>query len=141
MSHTHSSEGGDRRKAQTMAHPYEFDGGLVVSIPVKDIKASIAWYGEMLGFELDYLMEDWGWAELKSSVARVSVGLSQVETPKVGEMTPVFGVKDIEASFAFLQSKGVRTDGAIRDLGMVKLLTFYDPDGNVLMHYQSMQPA
>ena len=56
-----------------------FDGGLTCGLNVTDIKASMTWYQEVLGFELLYYMENFGWCELKSPVDKVNVGLSQVE--------------------------------------------------------------
>jgi predicted enzyme related to lactoylglutathione lyase len=68
------------------------------------------------------------------------VGLSQVEKPKVeGGPTLTWGVKDIEAARAELEGKGVKFDGETRVIPeMVKLATFFDPDGNHLMFYQSL---
>ena len=60
-----------------------YDGGLTAALSVKDMKAGIAWYRDVLGFELVYELEDMGWCELKSPVNRVNVGLSQVESPDV----------------------------------------------------------
>ncbi|MEM9530701.1 MAG: VOC family protein [Pseudomonadota bacterium] len=117
----------------------EFDGGLTLSLPVSDLAASIEWYRDVLGMELLYQMDDLGWCELKSPVQRVNVGLSQVEKVTVGETTPTWGVREIEASHRALKAKNVRVDDEIQVIdGMVKLVTFYDPDGNPLMLYQDV---
>lgn len=122
-----------------MTFPIEYDKGLVISLPVRDMQASIRWYKEAFGFEPEYVLDEMGWAELKTAIPKVSIGLSQVETPKIGEMSPVFGTTDIEAAYEHLKAMGVRFDGEIRTIpGMVKLLTAYDPDDNVLMLYQSL---
>jgi len=119
-----------------------YDGGLTLSIPVSDLAASIAWYTNVLGFSLLYQVDDIGWCELQSSVEKVNVGLSQVEKPQPGGTTPTFGVADIEAAQASLSDAGVRLDGDIVTYpGMVRLQTFYDPDGNSLMLYQALEPA
>ncbi len=44
-----------------------YDGGLTLSIPVKDLDTSIGWYTEVLGFQLLYRVDDIGWCELQSS--------------------------------------------------------------------------
>lgn len=121
----------------------EFDGGLTCAMGVSDLDRSIAWYRDTLGFELLYRLEDEAWCELGTGVERVSLGLSQVEEAGgKGGATLTFGVKDIEAAKAELESRGVRRDGPIRDIpGLVRLLTFYDPDDNALMLYQDMQGA
>jgi uncharacterized glyoxalase superfamily protein PhnB len=55
--------------------------------------------------------------------------------------TPVFGVKDIEAARSHLESNGVRFDGETQVIPeMVKLATFYDPDGNPWMLAESSMP-
>ena len=123
-----------------MAESLGYDGGLTCALQVKDRKAASKWYQDVLGFKLIYDVEEIGWCELATCVERVNIGLSQVEKPQVkGGTTLTFGVKDIEAARKQLESADVRFDGATRVYeGMVKLATFYDPDGNTLMLYQSL---
>lgn len=118
-----------------------YDGGLTCALGVSDLERSIAWYRDTLGFDLLYRLEDNAWCELKTGVERVNVGLSQVEEAGgKGGATLTFGVEDIEAAKADLDRRGVRQDGPIRDIpGLVRLLTFYDPDDNALMLYQELQ--
>jgi predicted enzyme related to lactoylglutathione lyase len=120
-----------------------FDGGLTAAMCVKDIGRGIAWYRDVLGFTLLYHVEEMGWCELESPVKRVNVGLSQVENPEVkGGATLTFGVKDIDKTRKALETKKVRFDGATQTIpGMVRLATFFDPDGNKLMLYQDLQGA
>jgi len=121
----------------------DYDGGLTCALSVRDLAAGIAWYRDVLGFEPLYVREDIAWGELQTGVARVNVGLSQVEEPGgKGGATLTFGVTDIEAARAVLDAKGVRQDGPIQEIpGMVRLLTFYDPDDNALMFYQDLSEA
>jgi catechol 2,3-dioxygenase-like lactoylglutathione lyase family enzyme len=116
----------------------DYDGGLTCSLGVSDIKRSIAWYRDVLGFELLYHRDDIAWGELKTGVERVNVGLSEVEEAGgKGGATLTFGVRDIEAAKARLDDQGVRQDGPIREIpGLVKLLTFFDPDDNAMMFYE-----
>lgn len=95
----------------------------------------------VLGFELLYHLEEMGWAELKSPVERVNVGLSQVEEHKPeGGSTLTFGVTDIDKARATLEELQVRFDGETLTIPeMVRLATFFDPDGNKLMLYQSLE--
>ena len=118
-----------------------YDGGLTCSIGVADLDKAIDWYGGTLGFTLIYRLDDLGWCELSTGVERVNIGLSEVENAGGGGgATLTFGVEDIEAAKAALDAKGVKQDGPIRDIPeMVRLLTFYDPDGNALMFYQDLQ--
>ncbi len=118
----------------------DYDGGLTCAMGVKSLDVSIPWYRDVLGFALGYRLEDMAWCELSTGVARVSVGLSEVEEPGgKGGATLTFGVTDIDAAKAALDTAGVRQDGPIQDIpGMVRLLTFYDPDDNALMFYQDL---
>ncbi len=117
-----------------------YDGGLTLSMPVKDLDASINWYTEVLGFQLLYRVDDIGWCELQSSVAKVNVGLSQVEDPQPGGATPTFGVDDIQAAQDSLRGSGAKIEGdVITYPGMVKLLNFFDLDGNSLMLFEALQ--
>jgi len=88
-----------------------------------------------------YKLEDMGWCELRTHWNGISIGLGQSEEPKVGGTTPVFGVRDIEAARSHLESNGVRFDGETQVIpDMVKLATFYDPDGNPWMLAESSMP-
>lgn len=120
-----------------MSTSIAYDGGLTVSMSVSDLDRAIDWYQRVLGFELEYRMDDIGWCELKSPVAKVNVGLSVVETPNPGGATPTFGVEDIESAKSSLEAAKVRIDGDIITIeNMVRFMTFYDADDNALMFYQ-----
>lgn len=125
-----------------MASPLNYDGGLTIAFDTKDRKAALKWYQDALGFRMLYEVDEIGWCELATEVAggKVNIGLSQVEKPRTGGgPVPTFGVKDIEKARATLESKKVRFDGPTREYpGMVKLATFFDPDGHALMLYQSL---
>ena len=121
----------------------EYDGGLTCSYGVSNLDRSIDWYTTVLGFTLLYRRDDLGWCELSTGVDKVNLGLSEVEDAGGrGGATLTFGVVDIEAAKAQLDAAGVRQDGPIQDIpGMVRLLTFYDPDDNTLMLYQDISGA
>jgi catechol 2,3-dioxygenase-like lactoylglutathione lyase family enzyme len=125
-----------------MASPLGFDGGLALALGVRDRKESARWYQEVLGFTLLFDSDEMAWCELATEVSRVTIGFSDVETPQVGGgATPTFGVRDLDAARAQLEARGVRFDGpSVSYEGMVKLATFYDPDGHTLMLYQDLQP-
>lgn len=120
----------------------EMKGTLTLALQVKDRKRSVAWYEKILGFTLLYDVESIGWCEMDAKVqgGTVSVGFSEVEQPKVGQgPVPTFGVVDIDAARAEMEKADVRFDGDTIEIpGMVKLATFYDPDGNALMLSQSL---
>jgi catechol 2,3-dioxygenase-like lactoylglutathione lyase family enzyme len=128
-------------KERTRKSPLAYTGGLTCALNVADLEASIRWYRDVLDFQLLYKMDDLGWCELVTEVPGVNVGLSQVEEPRVkGGAVLTFGVKDIDAARGMLEGKDVRFDGETRTItDMVKLATFYDPDGNTFMLYQDLQ--
>jgi catechol 2,3-dioxygenase-like lactoylglutathione lyase family enzyme len=120
-----------------------YDGGLTCALGVTSLDAAIPWYTDVLGMTLLYRRDDIAWCELSTGVNQVNVGLSQNQTAGgAGGATLTFGVTDIDAAKAVLDAAGVRQDGGINEIpGMVKLLTFYDPDGNALMFYQDLSGA
>ena len=120
-----------------------YDGGLTCALSVTSLDRSIPWYETVLGMKLLYRMDEIAWCEFETGVARVNVGLSQVESAGgPGGATLTFGVTDLDAAKAALDAAGVRQDGPINEIpGMVRLLTFYDPDGNALMFYQDLSGA
>jgi len=121
-----------------------FDGGLTCSCSATDLDRTIAWYEKVLGFALIYKRDDIAWCEMTSPVANVNVGFGIKEegAGAPGGAVLTFGVTDIEAAKAELDRHGVRQDGDIMEIsGMVKLLTFYDPDDNALMFYQDLSNA
>lgn len=115
-----------------------YDGGLTCALGVTSLDRSIAWYEKVLGFSLLYRSEDIAWCELSTGVDKVNVGLSERrEAGGSGGATLTFGVTDLEAAKAALDEHKVRQDGDIMEIpGLVRLLTFFDPDDNALMFYQ-----
>jgi catechol 2,3-dioxygenase-like lactoylglutathione lyase family enzyme len=117
----------------------DYKGDITLSCSVTNLDESLAWFSEMLGFELVFRADEAGWAEVASPTADVTIGLGQNEAVNGGGgTTPVFGVVDIAAARAELEGKGVRFDGETVEIpGMVKLATFFDPDGNAYMFAES----
>ncbi len=116
-----------------------YEGGLTISLPVKDLAKSIEFYENVVGFKIQYRLDDMGWCELTTSVPQVNIGLSQVESPNPGGQTPTFGVADIDRARKVLEGRGVKFDGDTMEIpDMVKLATFFDPDGNPIKLYQDL---
>ncbi|MGZ8997287.1 MAG: VOC family protein [Allosphingosinicella sp.] len=121
----------------------QYDGGLTCSLGVTNLERSLAWYRDVLGFDLLYRRDDIAWCELATGVARVNVGLSErQERGGAGGATLTFGVEDLDAAKAALDEHGTRQDGEIMEIpGLVRLLTFFDPDDNALMFYEDLAQA
>ena len=117
-----------------------YDGALTCAIGVKDLEKSLDWYNKVLGFETLYVLEDQGWAELKTPVENVSVGLSIREKVEAGGGAILtWGVFDIESFYKHLVEFDVKFDGEVITIpDMVKILTFFDLDGNALMVAQDL---
>ncbi|MEN8006275.1 MAG: VOC family protein [Candidatus Krumholzibacteriota bacterium] len=120
--------------------PLGYDGGLTCAIQCADLDRSLAWYQEVLGFQLLFRADELAWAELQSPVARVTVGVGQVEAPQVqGGATLTWGVTEIDTARSRLEGHDVRFDGETQTIpGVVRLATFFDPDGNRHMLYQDL---
>ncbi len=119
--------------------PFAYSENLVISVGVSNMESAIEWYKDVLGLELVYKLDQFGWCEMSTATKHVTIGLGQTEDVKPGSTTPTFGVLDIDAARKHLESKDVRFDGDTYEIeGMVKLCMFYDPDGNSYMLAQSL---
>jgi catechol 2,3-dioxygenase-like lactoylglutathione lyase family enzyme len=115
--------------------PIAYDGSLVAALEVSDFERSLTWYREALGFEVVHRLDSWAWAELKTPLQGLNVGIGQVEKPHVeGGAVLTFGVTDIDGARSHLETLGTKFDGETRLVAdEVRLATFYDPDGNTFM--------
>lgn len=84
-----------------------WDGGLTCALEFADLQAALEWYQEVLGFELIYVIDELAWAEPRSPVNRVKLGLGQVERPQTRRgATLTRGTRDIEAARNTLAAAG-----------------------------------
>jgi predicted enzyme related to lactoylglutathione lyase len=113
----------------------DWAGESTAALSVGDYGKALAWYRDVHGFEVVFELESWGWAQLQSPVTGLLVGIVQAEAVKQGGgATLTFTVTDIDAARAYLEGEGVRFAGETSQVeDMVRLATFYDPDGNALM--------
>jgi CreA protein len=119
-----------------------YEGGLHCDLRVVDLQRALDFYCGVLGFEVQHHFPEVGWAELRSPVEGVAVGLTQVEKMPApgGGAVLTFGVEEVDAARAQLEAQGVPFDGETCDIeGFVRLATMYDPDGNVVMLYQDLE--
>ena len=70
--------------------PFEYNENLVISVGVSDMEKAIEWYGEVLGLELVYKLEQYGWCEMSTATRHVTIGLGQTEEVKPGSTTPTW---------------------------------------------------
>lgn len=115
------------------------DNTITIAISVKDRHASADWFHEMFGFELLYHADDHGWSEMGTKTEGVVLGLGEQAEPAPGNAIPVFGVDDIDSARSTMEQQNVAFDGDTIVLdGMVKLASFFDPDGNAMMIAQDL---
>ena len=120
---------------------FELQKGMTIDLPVSDLKRSLQWYQDAMGCQVVYEVPEFGYYFLSTPNPDITIGMGQVEAiePRAegAGMTPTWNCVNIEEGKARMEAKGVRFDGPIRDLGMVKLVTFYDPDGHPWMLAES----
>jgi ribosomal protein L16 Arg81 hydroxylase/catechol 2,3-dioxygenase-like lactoylglutathione lyase family enzyme len=121
--------------------PSRGDGTITCTFRVSDLGASIEWYKKALGFRVKYRVDTFGWCELSTDVPSVSIGLSEGQPAGgPGGATITLGVTDIDETRRHLEAMQVRFEGPTYTiLGMVRLATFHDPDGNRLMLSQALR--
>ena len=109
----------------------------VISVGVSDYDRSLAWYRDVLGFELVYELADYGWCELATPFVVQRRPRPDRDRP-AGNITPTFGVRDIDDAIAYLREHEVNVEDWHEIPGMVRLSTFYDPDGTPWMLAQTL---
>ena len=118
------------------------DETITLAFSVSDRHASAGWYADKLGFQLLYHADEVGWSEMQTHTTGVIVGFSEATEVTKGNCVPVFGTPDIATSKAQLEAAGVRFEADIDEVpGMVKTVTFFDPDGNALMMAEDLTKA
>lgn len=124
--------------APATAQGIRFDGTVIAAVQVKDIEAAKRWYAEVLGATVHFEVADHSWCELTTPAANAFIGLGgTAEAKSSGGATFSLGVKDMIKARDFLVAHKVKLDGEIVEIPKtVKLLSFFDPDGNKLMFYE-----
>lgn len=104
-------------------------------IVVKDIKAAVKYYTDVVGLKLMEFNEQYGWAELEGYEGGSRLGLAQ-ENPQekvtAGQNAVItFTVDDIAKAKAEMVKKGAKCEGDVLEVpGHVKMQTVIDRDGN-----------
>jgi catechol 2,3-dioxygenase-like lactoylglutathione lyase family enzyme len=113
-----------------------------VSIPTRDIEASVAFYADVLGLPRSVFRPDRGFAEFETG----NLTLNVFDPRAVGRdfaaaPNPVaLHVDDVAAARATLEERGVRFFGDIVDTGVCHMAFLADPDGNALMLHHRYAP-
>ena len=115
------------------------DQNITIAFSVSNRKETASWYEKHLGFKEVFSVDEAGWTEIATNTPGVTIGLGDAEEIKASNTTPVFGVADCEKARTALEKAGIKFDGDTMEVpGMVKLATFFDPDGHPLMIAQDL---
>lgn len=110
------------------------DKNITIAFSVSNRKVTAAWYEEHLGFKEVFSVDEAGWTEVATNTPGVTIGLGDAEEVKASNTTPVFGVASCDEARVALEQAGITFDGDTMEVPeMVKLATFFDPDGHPLM--------
>jgi catechol 2,3-dioxygenase-like lactoylglutathione lyase family enzyme len=107
---------------------------LLIQLGVADLDRAIAFYTDVLGFELTERRDDLRFAHLDTNVPGLQIGLSAVAEPRgTGGAVLNISVMDVAAARKTLEARGVSFPGETVVIpGKVALAAFADPDGNLL---------
>lgn len=128
-------------------------GGFATLLQVFDMPTSLAFYRDVLGFEVvsdapDDGMCDWVMLKRYESELMLNTAYEADDRPPAPEPTRIsahadiglfFGCEDVDAAYAFLQQHGVAANApVVTDYGM-KQLYLKDPDGYDICLQQPVQ--
>lgn len=127
-------------KAAAEVPPPAYSAALTCVLQVKDLGKAVDWYVQNLRFAVDWRDDAMGFAELRTPVPNVRIGLARQREPNVGGgVLPTFGVLDLDAAAEWFAARGIATDPIIEYPGVVRLMTLRDHDGNLLQLYQHLR--
>ena len=115
-----------------------YTGELTCVIACSHLAQSIKWYTDIMGFSLMYQVDDLAWAEFKTPLAGITVGLEEDQNPRIQDSILTFSTPDIELVEKTLLGLGADCSQIRVIDGLVKLLKVSDPDGNTLQFAQSI---
>jgi catechol 2,3-dioxygenase-like lactoylglutathione lyase family enzyme len=112
-----------------------------VSVPVRELEKSTAWYRDTLGLEQ---VSEGGWPEFQLGE---NVSLYLIDPTNIGQefTSPhtsyiALRVPDVEDARKELEGRGIAFEGEIFDTGVCHMAFFRDPDGNSLMLHRRYAP-
>lgn len=113
-----------------------------VSVPTQDLETARAFYRDVVGLREGPVYQRGDTPAIGAEFETGNLTLSVIECDKVGitfspTSVPIaFGVADIEAARAELESRGAKFFAPTMDTGVCHMAHFSDPDGNALMLHQ-----
>ena len=113
-----------------------------VSVPVRDLERSKAFYGETLGLPQISGQEGWPEYQLGENLSLYLVDPTNIGQEFEGPHTSSIALRvaDVEKAQRTLEAKGVEFVGEPFDTGVCHMAIFHDPDGNALMLHRRYAP-
>ena len=112
----------------------------ILKVPVTDLAVSVAFYRDKLGFDTEYISEEYGWAKLQAGIVPLALYIPGM---RGGFRTPGGSVDfqlegpDLIGYAALLENRGVDIGEGVMEIeGEGYFLEVADPDGNVLKFVQ-----
>jgi predicted enzyme related to lactoylglutathione lyase len=105
-----------------------------VFVPVSDMSRAIAWYSRLLGVPTQETLHEGTIYDVPmAGEARLALDATKGCTSRSCQPLFFLWTVDIHGAYDYLRSNDVQIIGDIMDIGSVTILTFADPDGNLLM--------
>ena len=113
-----------------------------VSVPTRDLDATIEFYGTTLGLPRTAYNAERNYAEFETGNLTLSVWKPEaMGLPHNPGPNPIaLHVDDVAKARAELEQRGVAFRGEILDTGVCHMAFFADPDGNALMLHHRYAP-
>jgi predicted enzyme related to lactoylglutathione lyase len=114
-----------------------------VQIYVEDIDRCLAFYRDVLGFRERFREGEVIGLETIGPILCLHRGGKASDRPKLYDRTSMkvdFLVDDLDATMTELRSRGVEFTSEIQDKRFGRLVTFCDPEGNVLQLFEVRDP-
>lgn len=111
-----------------------FKPGVGIHYNVSNLEQTLSFYTEKLGFKELYYDANNRQAMLTTNTKDCFIGFAEAQSLVPSSTCTTFEVENIEQAVQILQQKGVEFKGGIFEVpSLVKLATFFDPDGYKLM--------
>ncbi|MGE5405625.1 MAG: VOC family protein [Candidatus Saccharibacteria bacterium] len=116
-----------------------FKEGIGFHFNVSNLERAIAFYSEKLGFKVLDHDPSRGQAMLSTNSKDCIIGLAEAEAVVPASTCITFEVANIDQAVQSLQERGIDFAGEIMIVpSVIKLATFYDPDGYKLMLFSHL---
>lgn len=112
----------------------------LLKIPVTDIGVSAAFYRDKLGFEQQFVVEEYGWAQFRAGIVPLALyvpGMGGGDRTPGGSVDFQLEGPDLIGYAMLLENRGVDIGEGVMESGDDGyFLEVSDPDGNVLKFVQ-----